>query len=206
MGWDWDHSLLELNSITIAVPINYGLNKLCSNKLWSQSKHSRSNNEHRPTSPPQSFGDGLLFLGESVGWGDPQLILISGNLRIQTFGPKIWENRGGSSNIQCLFQPAWDLLRVPARWLSSIVTSKETDPWNLWISKIGDMGWLIWKIYTTWCGSRILFFCRDPGATAQVWATTSRAFIPLWSIFLTQTCQVQLPKMAASTCHRNIIW
>lgn len=102
-------------------------------------------------------------------------------------------------NIQCLFQPA-------TSWESPLVGSRASwPPKKLTLGtcgspKIGDMGWLIWKIYTTWCGSRILFFCRDPGATAQVWATTSPAFIPLWSIFLTQTCQVQLPKMAASTC------
>ena len=50
-------------------------------------------------------------------------------------------------------QPGWDRfrLRVPARWLSSMVTcsKKITDPWNLWIwSKNEDpMGWLIWNKY-----------------------------------------------------------
>jgi hypothetical protein len=37
-----------------------------------------------PCPKPQSFGDGLLFLGESVGWGDPQVILIYGD------GSKPW--------------------------------------------------------------------------------------------------------------------
>ena len=178
-------------------------------RVWSQSKHSRSNNEHRPTCPlaPRLSPLAMVFFSSGNQWDGETLRFFLNQW--QPKNPNVWsENLGESWRIieHSVLVPAWDLLRVPARWLSSIVTSKETDPWNLWISKIGDMGWLIWKIYTTWCGSRILFFCRDPGATAQVWATTSRAFIPLWSIFLTQTCQVQLPKMAASTCHRNIIW
>lgn len=60
--------------------------------------------------------------------------------------------------------PAWDLLRVPARWLSSMVTSKETDPY-------GTCGypqnWRHEKSIQPGVAPGSCFLCRDPGVVCN---------------------------------------
>ena len=69
--------------------------------------------------------------------------------------------------------PASDLLRVPARWLSSIVTSKETDPWNLWISKNWRHGMVDMKnLYNlVWVQDPVFLprsWCNCPGLSHDI--------------------------------------